>query len=322
MIEVCNVSRNYSVYDSDSGISLFRKKRKIVALDNISFKVKVGDVIGILGANGAGKSTLIKILCGIIAPSSGTVIVDNKYIPFAKKNEYLKRITLISGNKTQLNYDLSAKDNFYFLGALYGISRKDIDREVRKNAEKLGCQHMLDRQIRKMSFGERLKMEIVGALIHNPEYIFLDEPTIGLDVKTQISLRKFIKELGNERKTIFITSHNLEDISEVCKKLIYIEGGKLSFFGNLHQFCEKYSSSVQVNIRFNDEHIEDIVEFIRKKEKIKDIVKEGNYISFEVNKANAIIEIKSILDEFEMRIVSLESREKDIKEILISRMIE
>lgn len=322
MIKVENLSREYTVYEKESGFIIGRKKKKICALNQINFMVDTGKNIGILGMNGAGKSTLIKLLCGIIAPTNGIIEVDEKYIPFDKNKDYLRKITLVSGNKTQMNYDLSARDNFYFLGAIYNVDKKTVIYKAERLAEQLGCLHLVDRQIRKMSFGERLKMEIIASLLHDPQYIFLDEPTIGLDVRTQDQLRKFIKEYNNGNKIIFITSHNLEDIVEVCDDLLFIDHGKLSYYGSLKRFCEDYSMNRQIRIEVAMGHVRRLQLYLAARVNIRNIKVIDKNIIFEVEKDKLIEEIKILLDYFSELILSINLGDTGESEILKKRMLE
>ena len=322
MIKVENLSREYVIYEKESGFLIGKKKKKICALNQLNFTVDAGKNIGILGMNGTGKSTLIKLLCGIIAPTYGFIEVDEKYNPFDKKKDYLRKIALVSGNKTQMNYDLSARDNFHFLGAIYNVHRKAADQKAENLAEQLGCLHLVDRQIRKMSFGERLKMEIIASLLHDPQYIFLDEPTIGLDVRTQDQLRKFIKGYNDGNKIIFITSHNLEDISEVCDNLLFIDHGNLSYYGGLEKFCEDYSMNRQIRIEVSLDCVDNIKQYLSKRTSIYNIKVVDKIIIFEVAKNKLVEEIKIILDQFHEKILSFDMDDTGKSEILKKRILE
>lgn len=322
MIKVENLSREYTIYEKESGFLIGKRKKKICALNQLNFTVDIGKNIGILGMNGAGKSTLIKLLCGIIAPTKGMIEVDEKYTPFDKKKEYLGKIALVSGNKTQMNYDLSARDNFRFLGAIYNVDRKKVDQKSESLAAQLGCNHLIDRQIRKMSFGERLKMEIIGSLLHDPQYIFLDEPTIGLDVRTQDQLRNFIKEFNDGNKIIFITSHNLEDIAEVCDDLLFIDHGNLSYYGELGKFCEDYSMNRQIRIQVAQEHRENIKNYLSTRVNIYNIKVIEKNIIFEAAKDSLIDEIRMLLNQFSGLILSLNMDDMGKSEILKKRILE
>lgn len=321
MIRINNLSREYKVFEKESGFLLRKKKRSIHALNNLSLTVMDGTNIGILGMNGAGKSTFIKLMCGIIAPTAGEILVDN-YIPFHKDKEYLKKITLVSGNKTQLNYDLSARDNFLFLGTIYGVSKKEIKQKVNFLAEELGCPDLVDRQVRKLSFGERLKMEIIASLLHEPQYIFLDEPTIGLDVKTQNQLRKFIKNYNDGSKIIFIASHNLEDISEVCENILFIDHGNLSYYGELIEFCKSYSMSRQVRVEVMPENWSHILTYLECKEQIIKVRVEDNAILFEVLQDNLVENMKELLGLFSYCILSFDMDDSGMVEILKKKILE
>lgn len=322
MIKVENLSREYTIYEKESGFLIGKKKKKICALNQLNFTVANGKNIGILGMNGAGKSTLIKLLCGIIAPTNGTIEVDEQYNPFDKKKDYLRKITLVSGNKTQMNYDLSARDNFHFIGAIYNVAKRTVDQNAESLAEQLGCLHLLDRQIRKMSFGERLKMEIIASLLHNPQYVFLDEPTIGLDVRTQDQLRKFFKKYNNGNKIIFITSHNLDDIAEVCDDLLFIDHGNLSYYGELGKFCEDYSMNRQIRIEVAMEHVQKLVGYLTTRINISNIKVVDKNIIFEVTKDKLIEEIKILLEQFSEIVLSLDLDDMGKSEILKKRILE
>lgn len=322
MIEARDLTREYKIYESESGLQLFKKKKRIMALSKLSFTACEGRNVGILGMNGAGKSTLIKLLCGIIAPTHGEILVDSKYIPFEKKPEYLKKISLISGNKTQLNYDLSARDNFRFLGAIYGVTKAEVEIRADFLAKKLGSVHLIDRQVRKMSFGERLKMEVVASLLHDPQYIFLDEPTIGLDVRTQDQLREFIRNYNDGNKIIFITSHNLEDISAVCDDILFINRGKMDYYGGLIPFCSSYSMFCTIKIGVRECSKEKVYEFLNRKKEITNCATTNDAISFDVARNHQVEIIDNILRTFLDEILFLDVDNSDMNDILKKKILE
>ena len=322
MLEVRNLTKEYRVYEEESGIRFFRKKKRITALDNISFTVPENRNVGILGRNGAGKSTLIKLLCGIISPTRGEIWVDSKYRPFEKKREYLKKISLVSGNKTQLNYDLSARDNFRFLGALYGIDRKTADKRAGELADCLGACHLIDRQIRKMSFGERLKMEVTAALLHDPKYIFLDEPTIGLDVRTQEQLRKFLRNYNNGSRILFLTSHNLDDISTVCDDILFIDKRRVDYFGSLSEFCSAYSAVSRVELTVREADREKIYAFLKKTDGLTSCMSMEEHLFFEVSKNRQAEILSRILENFHESVLYFDTANADVSAVLREKMME
>ena len=322
MLEVRNLTKEYRIYEEESGIHLFRKKKMITALDNISFTVPENRNVGILGMNGAGKSTLIKLLCGIISPTRGEIWVDSKYRPFEKKREYLKKISLVSGNKTQLNYDLSARDNFRFLGALYGIDRKSVDKKAEELAGCLGACRLVDRQVRKMSFGERLKMEVIAALLHDPKYIFMDEPTIGLDVRTQEQLRKFLRNYNSGSRILFLTSHNLDDISTVCDDILFIDKRKIDYYGSLSDFCSSYSAVSRIGLTVKESDREKIYAFLKKTECLTSCALTEGHLSFEVSKNKQVEILNRILGNFGESILYFDTASADVSAVLREKMME
>ncbi len=206
------------------------------AVDNITLDIKVGDCVAFLGPNGAGKTTTTKMLTGLVYPTSGKISVLG-YVPQDRNTNFLKQIGLVMGNKAGLNWDLSAKQSFSILKEIYELSEAEYKQSLDKlvsvlfpeNWENLSC-----RQVRKLSLGERMKMEIIGAVLHQPKVLFLDEPTIGLDITAKKNIRNFIKYLNQETKTtIVLTSHDMDDIENICDRVIVINHGKIVFDGKI-----------------------------------------------------------------------------------------
>jgi ABC-2 type transport system ATP-binding protein len=202
------------------------------ALKGISFEIQSGEFTGLIGANGAGKTTLLKILSGLIPPTSGEAKVLG-FTPFERSLEFRKQISIVMGQKAQLWWDLPAIEAFDLLRALYQIPRELYKKRVEELTTLLGVDKHLNTQIRRLSLGERMKMEVIGAILHLPRVIFLDEPTIGLDVLAAKRLREFLRTHNQkEGATIILTSHNMDDISELCKRILLIKEGTLIFDGN------------------------------------------------------------------------------------------
>lgn len=202
-----------------------------VALNDISFQIQTGEFVGLIGANGAGKTTLLKILSGLIPPTRGEAKVLG-YIPFERSIEFRKQISLVMGQKAQLWWDLPAIEAFDLLRAIYEIPTDLYKKRVEELTHLLGVEKLLNTQIRRLSLGERMKMEVIGAILHLPRVIFLDEPTIGLDVLAAAKLRDFLRTHNQkEGATIILTSHNMDDISELCKRILLIKEGKLIYDG-------------------------------------------------------------------------------------------
>lgn len=249
MIEVKNLVKHYTINKSGSGILGFIKGEKTVvkAIDSISFNVMKGEIVALLGANGAGKSTTIKMLTGILAPSEGTLIV-NGYIPSKRKVEFLRSIGLMMGNRSSLIYDLPIKDSFIYLKQLYQI--KQVSERFESFIDKLNMRDLLNTPVRKLSLGQRKKAEILATLIHEPQIVFLDEPTIGLDVQSKKEVLNFISNLAKEDKTtIVITSHDLNDVEKICKRMIYIDKGRIAYDGAVQDFASM-SNTRKVTVTF------------------------------------------------------------------------
>lgn len=210
------------------------------AVDEISFTVEEGDIIGLLGPNGAGKTTVLKILSGILYPTKGTVEVAG-YTPCLREDEFKKKISLIVGQKNQMIWDLPAIDTLLWLKEIYDIEKKQFYENLNKLVEIFNAKDLLNLQVRRMSLGQRMKMELVASMIHNPQVIFLDEPTIGLDVMAQNNLREFIKEYNRQTgATVILTSHNLADVESLCEKVILINDGKITHNQKLKDLIDFY----------------------------------------------------------------------------------
>jgi ABC-2 type transport system ATP-binding protein len=201
------------------------------ALDDVSFEIEAGAFVGLIGANGAGKTTLLKILSGLIPPTSGNAEVLGEN-PFKRSLHFRKNISLVMGQKAQLWWDLPALDAFELIRAIYEIPEKTYRDRLGMLAELLDVTKLFQTQIRRLSLGERMKMELIGALLHWPKVIFLDEPTIGLDVLAAHKLREFLREFNaREKATIILTSHNMEDIERLCSRVMILKTGKLLYDG-------------------------------------------------------------------------------------------
>lgn len=248
IIRVNNLSKAYKVHYKSPGLkgsikSFWKRDYSYSrALEEISFTVRRGEVVGLLGNNGAGKTTLLKILSGIMHSSSGEVEVLGGS-PSDRKPEYLKRISMLMGHKSQLNWDLSASDSFLLHKVLYGVDDASYEKTISQLIDKFRVRDVVNKQVRKMSLGERMKCEVILSLIHKPEIIFLDEPTLGLDINSQIALRKSVKEYASESSaTIILTSHYLEDIKFLCDRVIMIDEGKVLYDDQISGIVKKFGN--------------------------------------------------------------------------------
>lgn len=253
-ITVEKLNKVYPVANKQPGLKgslehFFRRSyHTIEAVKQVSFQIQPGEVVGFLGPNGAGKTTTLKMLTGLIHPSSGSVQVAG-YIPFRRETAFLKKITLVMGQKQQLIWDLPALDSLKINGAVYGISESECRRRIGELTEMLSLEGKLTQPVRKLSLGERMKAELMAALLHQPQILFLDEPTLGLDVNAQVAVRDFLREYNQKTgATILLTSHYMADITELCDRTILIYAGEVIYDGSLDGLLARFAPYREVQI--------------------------------------------------------------------------
>ncbi len=254
IIAVNNLSKIYPVAIKKPGLKgtlthFFRRTyREIKAVQDISFQIQPGEVVGFLGANGAGKTTTLKMLTGLIHPSKGEVRVAN-YVPFRRQPQFLRKTSLVMGQKQQLLWDLPALDSLRINAAVYNISEQVFKQRLGELAEMLGVENKLNQPVRKLSLGERMKAELLAALLHHPQVLFLDEPTLGLDINAQAAVREFLQEY-NQRydATILLTSHYMADITALCDRVLLIHQGQLIYDGLLDGLLDRFAPYREVKI--------------------------------------------------------------------------
>lgn len=263
-IKVSNLSKSYSYYEKDVGFihslkNLIKRKTLIKeAVRNISFEIEQGEIVGFLGPNGAGKTTTLKMLSGILFPTSGEATVLG-YVPWERKKALKKQFSIVMGQKQQLWWDLPANESLYLNKYIYEIEDRDFNRTLDELTELLDCKDILKIQVRRLSLGQRMKMELIAALIHRPKVIFLDEPTIGLDLISQKNIREFLKYYNQESKaTIILTSHYMNDIQDLCKRSIIINKGQLVFDGDINNVAEIVNKK-QIRLEFSNQVPEDVL---------------------------------------------------------------
>lgn len=244
-IEVDHICKTFRVPEREGGFwaSLFslvhRVYRDVRAVDNVSFAVEQGEIVGFLGPNGAGKTTTLKMLSGLLHPSSGTARVMG-CIPWRREAAYLRRISMLMGQRTQLHWDLPAMDSFLVHAAVYGIPKDEYKKTLAELVDLLDIGGVLKKQARTLSLGERMKCEICVSLLHRPRVLFLDEPTLGVDVTMQARIRKFIAEYNHRHgATIILTSHYMADVTALCKRIIVVDRGRLLFDGALAELSAR-----------------------------------------------------------------------------------
>jgi ABC-2 type transport system ATP-binding protein len=254
IIQLNHLSKHYRVPVRKSGLkasvgSLFKREYVIVkAVEEIDFLIGQGEVVGFLGPNGAGKTTTLKMLSGLLYPTSGTVNVLG-FTPSKRQSEFLRQITLVMGNRQQLVWDLPALDSFDLMRSIYDIPTQEFTRTRDEFIELLDLKDLVNKPVRNLSLGERMKMEIAGALLHRPKVLFLDEPTLGLDVTMQRRIRTFVAEYNKHYgATVLLTSHYMADVEALCKRVIVIHHGKLLFDGELGNLVEQFSAFKTIGV--------------------------------------------------------------------------
>ena len=258
IIQVENLQKSYDYYKKEQGLknslkNIFKRKKLTKnAVNGISFNIEPGEIVGFIGPNGAGKTTTLKLLAGILFPTSGTAIV-NGFVPWERKTQFKKRFAIVMGQKTQLNWDLPAIESFNLNKYIYEVNDTDYRQTIDELTTLLGVKEQLKVQVRRLSLGERMKMELIASLIHKPELIMLDEPTIGLDTISQKNIREFIREYNRKTNaTILLTSHYMNDIESLCNRTIVINEGLLIYDGSLSGISDMFSQSKLIKIRFTE----------------------------------------------------------------------
>jgi ABC-2 type transport system ATP-binding protein len=254
IIEVIGLSKHYKVPVRQAGLkaatrSLFNRTYNTVkAVDGISFTIQPGEVVGFLGPNGAGKTTTLKMLSGLLYPTAGNPKVLG-FQPSRRQTGFLSQITLVMGNRSQLSWDLPALDSFELQRAIYAIPHPEFIRTRDEYIELLELKDLVNKPVRNLSLGERMKVEIIGALLHRPRVLFLDEPTIGLDVTMQRRIRSFVEEYNRRTgATVLLTSHYMADVEALCKRVIVIHNGKLLFDGDLAALVDRFSAFKTIGV--------------------------------------------------------------------------
>lgn len=288
------------------------------AVDDISFEINDGEIVGYIGANGAGKSTTIKMMTGILTPTSGRVYVNN-LVPYENREENAKNIGVVFGQKTQLWWDLPISETFSLLKDIYDVSDADFEERMKFLKEVLGLEEFFLSPVRTLSLGQRMRADLAAALIHNPQVIYLDEPTIGLDVVVKENVRKAIKEINLKYgTTIILTTHDLDDIEELCNRIIIIDKGKKIYDGEIKGVKEEYGYLATVEIQVKEEiSLEslNIFDDIYKDKDFKIDFKENKiFITFNINKISSSEIISRVMKK--ITVVDFAVKETSIEDIV------
>lgn len=317
-IEVNHLGKAFRTYKKLPGFTgaikgIFQRRyEQVQAVDNVSFKIEPGELVGFLGPNGAGKTTTLKMLAGLLHPSSGTATVLG-HTPWERRDEYRRQFALLLGQKNQLWWDLPARESLELNAKIYGIPAEKANRTITELSELLRVEGKLNISVRELSLGERMKMELIASLLHEPKVLFLDEPTIGLDVISQKTIREFIRKHNAEQKTtILLTSHYMADIQELCERVIIIDRGKIFFDGKLDDIVDRFADFKLVTVRCENPDQPLTAERLARHGEIME--KDGNAITLKVKREHVIPACKALLDEISVSDI-------DIQEIPIEEVI-
>jgi ABC-2 type transport system ATP-binding protein len=265
-----NLGKIYRVHERPPGLaaavrSVFRRQYKeLAAVKDLSFSVEPGERVGFLGPNGAGKTTTLKILAGLLHPTSGEVRVAG-YLPQRREAGFLRSITLVMGQKQQLLWDLPPSETFALNRALYGVPEREFAATMAELTELLDIAEVSRKPTRQLSLGERMKCELCAALLHRPEVLFLDEPTIGLDVSMQLTVREFIRRYNEQRSaTVLLTSHYMDDVASLCRRVIVIDQGRLRYDGDLAELVRSLRPDKRIALRLAGDVGRDVLERVGK----------------------------------------------------------
>ncbi len=266
-IEASGLTKVYRTYRKESGLwgsvkgLVKRKHDETRAADNISFTIEEGELVGFLGPNGAGKTTVLKMLSGLLNPTSGEARVLG-FVPWERRDEMKRQFSLLMGQKNALWWDLPAQESLELNRAIYGIDRGRFKKVVNGLADLLEVQDKMNVMVRELSLGERMKMELISALIHEPRVLFLDEPTIGLDVVSQQRVREFLRQYNSDHRIVtMLTSHYMQDIEELCDRVIVIDHGKIFFDGPLNDIIDRFSGHKIIGLTFDEKPVCDFAAF-------------------------------------------------------------
>ena len=316
-IEVSGLTKAFRTYKKLPGISgavkgLFhRQYEQTLAVNAVSFKIEPGELVGFLGPNGAGKTTTLKMLAGLLYPTSGTAKVLG-HTPWERHDDYRRQFALVLGQKNQLWWDLPARESLELNAKIYGIPADRFKKTVEELTNLLGVKDKLNVNVRELSLGERMKMELIASLLHQPKVLFLDEPTIGLDVTSQKTVRDFIRQHNAEQKTtIILTSHYMADIQELCDRVIIIDHGKIFFDGKLNEIVDRFADFKLVTIQCKNA---DKLEANKLSSYGEIVEKDSHAIKLKVKRDRVIPVCKTLLDK--LPVTDIDIQEVPIEDVI------
>ena len=320
MIKVENLVKTYKIIEKEEGLigyfkNLFHPKYKeFMAVKGINFEIKEGEVVRYIGENGAGKSTTIKMLTGLLTPTSGKVTV-NGIIPYKERIKNNKNIGAVFGQKTQLWWDLPVIESFRLIKKMYNMTESEYRKNLKKFTNLLELDELLEKQVKNLSLGQKMRCEIAATFLHNPKIVYLDEPTIGLDVFVKEKIRKFIKEINEENKTtVILTTHDLKDIEDVCDRIILLDKGQIIYDGEKQKFKDKYGKYITAELIVKNK--KSIIKNDLKNENLKIIEEKENSIKLKF--LHEKITILTVMDEISKycEIEDVHMKEAELEDIL------
>jgi ABC-2 type transport system ATP-binding protein len=304
IIEIKGLKKTYQVYQKKEGLrsslrGLFKREYKQVkAVQGIDLQIEQGEFVAFLGPNGAGKTTTLKLLSGVIHPTSGTATVMG-HTPWQRENEYRRRFALVMGNKNQLWWDLPAQESFRLHQQIYRIEGDVFQNTLDELTDLLDLRDLLQQPVRELSLGQRMKMELTAALLHSPEVLFLDEPTIGLDVVAQHNIQQFLKYYQQKRKiTILLTSHYMKDVAALCKRVVIIADGLIKYDGSLEGIIESTDKRKMITLQFRDAIEDSLLAALKKFGDVTDV--ETPRVKLTVTRDVVSRMLSSILDDYQV----------------------
>jgi ABC-2 type transport system ATP-binding protein len=306
IIEASGLSKTYRVYQKKEGLygalrGLFRREYKEVrAVEDVSFSIDAGEIVGFLGPNGAGKTTTLKMLSGLIYPTAGTARVLG-HIPWQREDAFRRRFALVMGQKNQLWWDLPAADSFQLHREIYSLGRESFERTLGELTEMFGVKDLTRQPVRELSLGERMKMELIAALLHQPQLLLLDEPTIGLDVVAQVTIQKCLRDYNASRGvTMLLTSHYMRDVEALCRRVLVITHGRLLYDGPLAGITEQFGKVKLLKLQFADDAPADLEQF-------GEVTgREGPIADLRVERSHVSEALAAILDRYTVMDISVQ----------------
>ena len=320
IIEVKDLVKTYKIIEKEDGLvgyfkNLIRPKYKeLTAVNHINFEIQKGELVGYIGENGAGKSTTIKMLTGLLTPTSGEIVV-NGLVPNEKRIQNNKNIGAVFGQKTQLWWDLPVIESFRLIKKMFKIPENEYRKNLKRFTNILDLEDLLDKQVKNLSLGQKMRCEIAATFLHNPKIVYLDEPTIGLDVFVKENIRKFIKEINKEKKTtVILTTHDLKDIEDVCDRIILLDRGQIIYDGEKQKFKDTYGKYTLAELIVSSKNLN-----------VKDKLKSNNFEIIEENEnkmkikfkhdETTIVKIMNDISEYCV-IEDIHMRESELEDIL------